>query len=45
MIDSFITISAIAMTNIVFEKSTKLDEQYQEYWAARQLARDLDYAE
>lgn len=33
------------MTNIVFEKSRKLDEQYQEYWTARQLARDLDYAE
>ena len=33
------------MTNIVFEKSTKLDEQYQEYWTARQLAKDLDYAE
>jgi len=33
------------MTNIVFEKSRKLDEQYQEYWTARQLARDLEYAE
>lgn len=33
------------MTNIIFEKSRKLDEQYQEYWTARQLAKDLDYAE
>jgi DNA-damage-inducible protein D len=33
------------MTNIIFEKSRKLDDQYQEYWTARQLAKDLDYAE
>lgn len=33
------------MTNIIFEKSRKLDDQYQEYWTARQLARDLEYNE
>lgn len=33
------------MTNIIFEKSRKLDDQYQEYWTARQLSRDLEYAE
>ena len=33
------------MTNIIFEKSRKLDDQYQEYWTARQLSRDLDNAE
>ena len=33
------------MSNIIFEKSRKLDNQYQEYWTARQLARDLDYSE
>jgi DNA-damage-inducible protein D len=33
------------MTNIIFEQSRKLDDQYQEYWTARQLARDLEYAE
>jgi DNA-damage-inducible protein D len=33
------------MVNIVFENSRKLDEQYQEYWTARQLARDLEYSE
>lgn len=30
---------------IVFEKSRQLDEQYREYWTARQLAKDLDYEE
>lgn len=33
------------MSNIIFEKSRKLDQQYQEYWTARQLSRDLDYSE
>lgn len=31
------------MSNIVFEKSRKLDTNYHEYWTARQLSRDLEY--
>ena len=31
------------MPNIVFEQSRNLDDNYQEYWTARQLSRDLEY--
>lgn len=33
------------MSNIVFERSRNLDDNYQEYWTARQLSRDLEYDE
>lgn len=33
------------MSNIVFERSRNLDDNHHEYWTARQLARDLEYAE
>lgn len=33
------------MPNIVFEQSRNLDDNYQEYWTARQLSRDLEYDE
>ena len=33
------------MSSIVFERSRNLDDNYQEYWTARQLSRDLEYDE